>query len=63
MCSEYGTSITSYYNEFSAGFYTPIQISNYNLSSLLCCLKGNSALPLLNEKLKVLNSCVKHFGF
>ena len=40
-------------------FYTPIQISNYNLLSLSCWLRGKSAPPLLNDKVKVVNSGVK----
>ena len=45
------------------GFYTTIKFSNYNLLYLLCWLRGKSALPLINEKLKVVNSCVKKYGF
>ena len=41
-------------------FYNNIQIANYNLLSLSCLLIGKSALLLLNEKVKVLNSFVKN---
>ena len=40
-------------------FYTPIQISNYNLLSLLCWLRVKSSLTLLNEKVTALKGCVK----
>ena len=40
-------------------FYSPIQISNYTILSFSCWLRGKSELPLLNDKVKVVNSCVK----
>ena len=39
-------------------FYTSIQTSNYNLLYLSFWLRGKSELPLLNEKVKLGNSCV-----
>ena len=39
--------------------YTSVKIDNYNLLSLYWWSRGKSALPLLNEKVKVVNSCVK----
>ena len=40
-------------------FILPFTFTNKTLY-LSCWLRGNSALPLLNEKLKVVNSCVKN---
>ena len=40
-------------------FHIIIQTANYNFLSLSCWLRGNSSPPLLNEKMKVANSCVK----
>ena len=40
-------------------FYTPIQIDNYNLLFLSYCLRGKSEPPLLNDKVKIVNSGVK----
>ena len=40
--------------------FTPFQLSNYNLLSLSFWLIGRSALPLLNDKVKALKSCVKN---
>ena len=39
--------------------FTPFQFSNYNLLSLLFCLICRSALPVLYDKVKALNNCVK----
>ena len=41
-------------------FYTPIQFTNYNLLSVSCWLRGKSALPVINDKVKVANNFVKH---
>ena len=41
-------------------FNTPIQISKYIILYLLCWLRGKSELPLLNDKVKVVNSCLKN---
>ena len=44
--------------------YTPIQIDNYKLLYFSCWFRGKSALSLLNEKVKVIKSCVKkHMDF
>ena len=40
-------------------FYTPIQITDYNLLYESCYFIGKSSLALINEKVKVVNSCVK----
>ena len=40
--------------------YNPIQIANYNLLTLPCWLRVKSELPLPNEKVKVVNSCIKN---
>ena len=45
---------------FLHNFYNHIQIFNYNLFSFSYFLRGKSELPLLNNKVKVLNSCVKN---
>ena len=42
-------------------FFTPLQFSNYNYLSFLCCLGGKSSLPLINCKVKVVNSCVNSY--
>ena len=39
-------------------FHTPIKISSYNLWSFSYWLRFKSALNLLNDKVKVVNSCV-----
>ena len=44
-------------------FYTPIQIANYKLLYFSCWFGVKSVLPLLNEKVKVVNSCVKNVDF
>ena len=41
-------------------FYTSIKLSNYSLVYLSCWLRKKSELPLLNKKVRVLNSCVKY---
>ena len=38
----------------------PIKIDNYQLLYFSCCFKGKSALPLINEKVEVVSSCVKN---
>ena len=37
------------------------KFSNYNLLSFSCWFRGKSELPLLNEIVKVVNVCVKHY--
>ena len=44
-------------------FYNLIQISNFSLLSFSCWLRGKSSLPLLNDKVKLVNSCVKIYDY
>ena len=40
--------------------FTPFQFSNYKRLYFSCWLRGKSSIPLLNDKVKVLSSCVKN---
>ena len=41
-------------------FYTPIQIYNHNILSFLCWFRGKSELPLIDDRVKIVDSCVKN---
>ena len=58
VCKESETSNINYYNESVSYSFTPIKFSNYNLLSLSWLFIVRSALPLINEEVKVVNSCV-----
>ena len=46
--------------EMFQNIFTSFKFPNYNLLYLSCWLRGKSSTPLLNEKLKLVNSCVKY---
>ena len=60
MFNESETSIINDHNESVSIFFTDIQLSDYKLISFSYWLRFKSALTLLNEKVKVVNSFVKN---
>ena len=59
ICKESETSIINNKDKTVSDCFTTFKIFKQNILSVSCCQRGKSSLTLVNNKVKVVNSCIK----